>query len=345
MHEKLDVSNFTVFDHIAVAFSPGINVFIGENGTGKTHLLKILYALQAAQADPRGSNGSAAVDEKLVRVFRPDLDKLGRLVTRRQGHNRASLEGTWKGSTVGLDFSTRATKAETRGGWSAVTRPVYIPVKEMMSIAPGFRSMYDRYDLKFEEVYYDILTLAYLPPLRGKPGPERENLLGSIRDVVNGTVIEEGEKFYLRTKSLGTEATGSQNLEITLVAEGFRKLALIWKLIQNGALPDGQTLFWDEPEANLNPGMMRIVAEILLNLEAMNVQIFVATHSYALLKELDLQRTAETRLTFYSLYFDPDRPSVSVKDAESYARIEPNAIEDEYLRLYEEQVDRALGPI
>lgn len=344
MHEKLVVSNFTVFGDIRVAFSPGINVFIGENGTGKTHLLKILYALQWAQADPRASNGASAIDEKLVRVFRPDLDKLGRLVTRRRGRNNARIEGTWNGGTVALEFSTQSTKAEIRGGWSGVTNPVYVPVKEMMSIAPGFRSMYERYDLKFEEIYYDILTLAYLPALRGVPGPDRQSLSESIRDVVSGTVVEEGEKFYLKTRSLGTEAKGSRNLEITLVAEGLRKLALIWKLIQNGALPDGRTLFWDEPEANLNPGMMRIVADILLKLERMGVQIFAATHSYALLKELDLQRTEQTRLTFYSLYFDADRLSAGIRPAESYARIEPNAIEEEYLRLYDKQVDRALGP-
>jgi Recombinational DNA repair ATPase (RecF pathway) len=30
---------------VEFAFSPGLNVIIGKNGTGKTHLLKVLYAL------------------------------------------------------------------------------------------------------------------------------------------------------------------------------------------------------------------------------------------------------------------------------------------------------------
>ena len=32
--------NFTVFDHAEFTFSPGVNVLIGKNGTGKTHVLK-----------------------------------------------------------------------------------------------------------------------------------------------------------------------------------------------------------------------------------------------------------------------------------------------------------------
>lgn len=40
----LELENVTVFDKIEIAFDEGINIFIGENGTGKTHILKILYA-------------------------------------------------------------------------------------------------------------------------------------------------------------------------------------------------------------------------------------------------------------------------------------------------------------
>jgi len=48
---RLSLGNFTVFDTLDMGFSNGINVLIGENGTGKTHIMKILYsACQAAQA-------------------------------------------------------------------------------------------------------------------------------------------------------------------------------------------------------------------------------------------------------------------------------------------------------
>ncbi len=39
-------------------------------------------------------------------------------------------------------------------------------------------------------------------------------------------------------------------MEMHLVAEGLRKLAMIARLIANGSLVDKVSLFWDEPEAN-----------------------------------------------------------------------------------------------
>ena len=41
---KVKLEKFTAFNDLEVDFSPGINAFIGENGTGKTHLMKVCYA-------------------------------------------------------------------------------------------------------------------------------------------------------------------------------------------------------------------------------------------------------------------------------------------------------------
>ncbi len=45
-HQKLALKNFTAFSDVELEFVPGVNAFIGENGTGKTHILKALYAAQ-----------------------------------------------------------------------------------------------------------------------------------------------------------------------------------------------------------------------------------------------------------------------------------------------------------
>ena len=42
---KIFIKNITVFEDFELSFNEGINVIIGENGTGKTHLLKYIYAL------------------------------------------------------------------------------------------------------------------------------------------------------------------------------------------------------------------------------------------------------------------------------------------------------------
>ena len=44
MLTRLRLQNFTAFSTLDMRLSPGINIFIGTNGTGKTHILKLLYA-------------------------------------------------------------------------------------------------------------------------------------------------------------------------------------------------------------------------------------------------------------------------------------------------------------
>ena len=90
--------------------------------------------------------------------------------------------------------------------------------------------------------------------------------------------------------------------EFSLLAEGLRKLGLLWLLIQNGTLPDGSVLFWDEPETNLNPKLYHMLMKILLELQRNGVQIVLATHDYVVLKELDLQKTDDDRVAFHSLH-------------------------------------------
>lgn len=73
-----------------------------------------------------------------------------------------------------------------------------------------------------------------------------------------------------------------------LVAEGLRKLAMVARLISTGVLLEQGYLFWDEPEANLNPRLIKTVAESILALAANGIQVFVATHSLFFLRELEM---------------------------------------------------------
>ena len=41
---KIEANNFTVFENIEIPFNKGLNVLVGENGMGKTHIMKLAYA-------------------------------------------------------------------------------------------------------------------------------------------------------------------------------------------------------------------------------------------------------------------------------------------------------------
>ena len=89
MIERLELKNLTVFTGMTLDFSPRINVIIGENGTGKTHLLKAAYGLCAGAAlfknkpDTNDDDLEAVLTAKLLRLFMPLDDKLGKM--HRQG--------------------------------------------------------------------------------------------------------------------------------------------------------------------------------------------------------------------------------------------------------------------
>jgi ABC-type ATPase involved in cell division len=328
MLTRLILLDFTVFESLDIAFSPGINVFVGTNGTGKTHLLKLLYCMQDSLVF-----NSRPLAEKLGTVFRPLHDDFRRLA-RRHRSGRTSTEVTLQIQTETMHVSWHSASEDLilqSPAHLAMEQPVYIPVKEPLSFAPGFISLYDKYEMAFDEVYYDILKLAYLPRRRGRPADEHRDVLEKIREVISGQVTTEGDTFFLKHNNA--------NIEMHLVAEGHRKLALIWQLIHNGSLLVGTTLFWDEPEANLNPFLMQHVANILLMLANKGVQVFLATHNFAFLKELDLQKQ-QIPVTYFALD-DAGPNGVTAHACSRYAAITPNKIAEEYLRIYDQEMEQA----
>lgn len=331
---KLHCERFTAFNKLTLELSPGINVFIGKNGTGKTHLMKVAYAA----CDITKSKMSFA--EKLNRVFLPSGRSIGRLVKRHKTSSKGAVEVHRGNLKLRASFSNHAEKPESvtvTGQADWVAQPlesVFIPVKEMLSNGPGFRSLYSQREIHFEEIYADILDRAYRPALRGPADASRKALLARIEKDIAGKVVVRNEEFFLKNKQ--------GNLEFTLLAEGFRKLGLLWTLIQNGTLLDGSVLFWDEPETNLNPRMFGALMQIMLDLQRAGVQVFMATHDYVVLKELDLRKNDTDKIVYHSLFHD-DNVVVQCRPASRYLDIDPNAIAQTFSDLYDREVKRSLG--
>ncbi len=321
---KVELQNFTAFEDLTVEFSSGINAFIGANGTGKTHLMKVCYAACNA------FRAHDIIGNELLGAFLPSGRQLGRLV--KQPASPAYTAVYAGDREVSIIFDARRTKTQTHAGLTIAS--TYIPPKEMLANAPGFLSLYAAREVHFEEVYRDILHRAYLPPLRGPLPAPRQRLLDKLEKTIGGQIVVEGEEFFL---------SGQQGkIEFTLLAEGWRKLGLLWLLIRNGSLPEASVLFWDEPETNLNPKMFRVVIEVLLELQRAGVQVFFATHDYVILKELDLQMTEEDAVAFHSLYRDEDG-EIACRTTGRYLDIHPNAIDEAFTDLYDRQIERSFG--
>ena len=332
---RIRLDRFTAFRRLDLDLTPGINVFIGANGTGKTHLLKVAYA--ACDAAKTG----VSVADKLTRIFLPSGRAIGRLVKRQQGSVRGAVD-VWRGDRkLRVSFSNHATasaQATVAGSarWSEVpVESVFIPVKEMLSNGPGFRSLYAQREIHFEEIYADLLDRAYRPALRGPAESGRRRVLKTLQAAVEGKVTVRNEEFFLRDRH--------GNLEFTLLAEGVRKLGLLWLLVHNGTLLNGSVLFWDEPETNLNPKVFAVVIDILLKLQRMGVQVLIATHDYAILKELELLMRPDDRVRFCTLYRDEPDGELTCETADLPFELDHSPIAEAFTSLYDRAVERSLG--
>lgn len=339
MLEKIKFEKFTAFEKLEVKFSPGINIFVGENGTGKTHILKAAYAA----SDIAKSKGGFA--EKINNVFYPSNKQIGRLVKRSSTSSKGFVEVTRKLNekpmSLRLSISNHTTKPEnatvsgsTKAWLDSPFEAAYIPVKDMMANAPGFRSLYRDREIHFEEIYVDVINKAFLPIKKGPIEKPRKLLLERLQDEMEGKVIAKKEEFFLRNKQ--------GELEFTLLAEGFRKLGLLWILIQNGTLLNGSALFWDEPETNLNPKLMKAIVGILLELQRIGVQIFLTTHDYVILKEFDLQSQTDDKISFHSLFWNEDSGELERTTTSSYLNIAPNAIDDTFGSIVDREIEKSM---
>lgn len=288
---RLEADGFGPLNKVDIQLSPTLNIVTGENATGKSQLLKLLYAGTRALADRptlTKSSLSSEIARTLVGVFRPE--QLGRLVRRAQGRSRASVSLKYKGIGDSLAFDF-ASNARSDVQIASVPRtpldetPVFLPSRELLSLYPGLVSLFETREVEFDETWRDTASLLGRPALRGPRGKAANALLSPLLGEIEGTVLEENGRFYVRLPS-GTAGAGK--IEAHLVSEGFRKLAMIIRLVSNGVLLEGGYLFWDEPEANLNPKTQRAVVKAILALARSGTQVFVATHSVFLLRELEL---------------------------------------------------------
>lgn len=338
MLKEIELQNFTVFSRERITFAPGLNVIIGENGAGKSHLLKAAYSLIAAQTKngkpmiedkPTKVHLQKAVAEKIYADFRPET--IGRLVRRKQGRDRCSVALHFKERELDtqISFST-ASKTEVQvdrlpTAWHEKV-PVFLPTRELLTIYPGFVSVYENYHLEFEETWRDTCVLLGAPALKGPRQRSAAELLLPLEEAMGGKVLlEKNGRFYL-------SIPGSGKMEMALVAEGLRKIAMIARLIATGSLMDKGYLFWDEPESNLNPRLIRQIALTILHLCKSGIQVFIATHSLFLLRELEIAAKSEFKdVTTRFITLQPDDDGIKLEQADSIDDVEPVVALDEEL--------------
>ena len=329
-HKSLRLNNFTAFADASFEFVPGVNAFVGENGTGKTHVMKALYAMQLTQ-----SREARSISTTLEDLFQTknvaDVIRLGAAkgAIAEAGGSYGGAEWYYaiqRGVSGGLAVDTRLPKPE---------RPVFIPAIDMMGHTKGFTEAYEEVRLDFDLTCRDVVNLLRLERRNGKANQLLDESLDEpLTRLLNGEIERDDQgRFYL--------VSAQGRLPMPMVAEGLRKIATLVQLERNGWLSPGTTLFWDEPEVNLNPLLMDEVVGAVLSLARRGVQVFFATHSYVILKELDLQTRKGDAVRYFALH--PGEGGTTVNATNEFALLRPNPILDQYDSLYDRELTRSTG--
>ncbi|NYT75483.1 ATP-binding protein [Alcaligenaceae bacterium] len=339
MLKSLSTRNLTVFQDVELNFAPGLNVIVGENGCGKSHLLKVVYSVMAASAEegkkPTASEPTKTLlqkvlADKLIHVMRPE--SLGRLARRKQGRERCEVALKFSDPRLNCSFGfATSSKSEVQIEtlpkiWQSKV-PVFLPTRELLTIYPNFVAVYEGHYLEFEETYRDTCLLLGALALKGPRENQIVSILKPLEEAMGGKVVlDKNGRFYLRIPGQG-------NMEMPLVAEGLRKLAMIARLISTGSLLDKGYLFWDEPETNLNPKLIRLVANVIYHLCQQGIQVFVATHSLFLLRELEILALGKDFSNVEHRFFalKPTKDGVVVEQGDALEKLQTLVLLDEEL--------------
>jgi energy-coupling factor transporter ATP-binding protein EcfA2 len=331
MISRLHVQDFTCFADVDLHLGP-LNVFVGENGTGKTHLLKLLYLLRRVGSRSHMAHsvgyGEPPLPIAWAQVFREEAeqtlggvfltDSPGSLV--RWDAVRAELRAWSQGPAhVGV-------AVEPSGRVTALTEPgaqyppedswlegdaSFLQTRDVLTEEPGMARIYEDYEIREDASVRDLIEALRGPPRKWQSlDPSIQRVLADLETAVGGKPESVDEHWFLVTPA-------SRRIPATLAAEGHRRLATLAALLTRSRLGPGWLLLWDEPEANLNPALIRVVAKALVDLAVAGIQVCIATHSLFLLREVSLllaNRAPRLPARYFGLHASPAGTTVSQGD-------------------------------
>ena len=310
MFTHLKLTNFAAFANLDWPDHAAMNVIIGENDTGKTHLLKLLYVFgrsvnefQKSKEGPLPKGFQGIFFQKLIWTFQPkDLEMLN---LRRHGAESFQVEpGLGCGQlycSLGATFNERKTrvisillnKDKTDTNYSVDTvgpigRTVFLPPKEILTAMQAIEATRKRIEIAgFDDTYLDLIEDFRAALTYGKIESGLKNIPDTIKKILDGgEIIEKGLEFVFQK--------GDEEYSLSQTAEGFKKIGILSRLILNRSITKGSILLVDEPEANLHPKAIIAMADILFDLSQAGVQVYTATHSFYFLSRIE-QRAREAQ--------------------------------------------------
>jgi len=334
---NIDIKNFGPLTKVEWPNLGMINLVIGENGTGKTFLLKALYSsIRTLEEYKRGNEQSTAGEilaKKLYWTFQ--ADKIGDLVTKGADAPlsfRAKFDTRDFIYNFGRDTTKQITSLENHVP-PCSSNSVFLPAKEVLSLHDIIlKSREEDKVFGFDDTYLDLARALRQSPKAGKNLAELSNSRKRLEDVLGGKVE------YDKVSGQWQFRKGRHRFPLGVTAEGIKKIAILDTLLGNRYISRDSIVFIDEPESALHPVAISQLLEIIALMATGGIQFFLSSHSYFVVKKLFL--IAQNKgISIPIISANKSQwTTADLKDG-----MQGNPIIDESIRLYKEEVEIALG--
>lgn len=338
MITRLELTNFGPLNRIEWNALGPINLVIGNNGSGKTFLLKSLYtAMRTLEEYRRGDDPRTAEEilwDKLYWTFQPDQKSIGDLVSKGAADGlrfSCSVDGNafsyGFGSNTEKVFTPFDNQVPPRGSNS-----VFLPAKEVLSLQKIILKSREReQDFGFDDTYLDLARALAQSTTQGKNYYEFADSRRRLEEMLGGKIEYDAVSDRWRFRNRDNEW-----FPIGMTAEGVKKIAILDTLLGNRYLTPESIIFIDEPESALHPSALIQLLDIVATLAGRGIQFFMASHSYFVVKKLFLI-AQEKKMSIPVLKAGAGGWTTSNLQED----MPDNAIIDESIRLYEEEVNLA----
>jgi AAA15 family ATPase/GTPase len=356
MINSVQLKNFGPLDDIDWQNLGPINLVIGNNGCGKSFLLKALYSAIRTLEDYKRGNNNDSVEEiladKLYWTFQ--AEKIGDLVTK-QRNSTLSFSLMIDHNLFSYNFDPDTTKVINILANEVAPRPdnsTFLPSKEVLSLFHIILESREHDKLfGFDDTYLDLAkALLIRKPLENRlikrvkqiqqlqstlnPNAPKLNEFDECQERLNN-ILGGKVEYDFETKRWEFNQ-GNQKFNVGVMAEGIKKIAILDTLLGNGHLNKNSIIFIDEPEANLHPTAISKLLDIVAILANHGIQFFIASHSYFVIKKLFLiAQKQKLSIPVLSKESDSWQQSDLLDDMPS------NGIINESIRLYKEEVSLA----
>jgi len=315
-----------------------INIIIGENDTGKTHLLKILYCLARSLEEYHKTNHAPprtwqeVLTNKLLWVFQPPDWALNQLISK--GQQQLKVATRFYDTDISFVLGEKVTIPDISEPMDLLPtfNALFIPSKEVLTAFDAIAATREQLEIPgFDDTFFDLIKALRLPVTQGAI---QDNLQDALKILDN--IIKEGQIRFDKQRFIFKRNHTQYAMSET--AEGIKKIGIFNTLIRNRKIKSGSILFIDEPEVNLHPKAIVGLVEMLFQASQAGIQVYIATHSYFVLKRFELMARQYNETIAVCALSRNQTEGVNANFYDLRDGMPPNLITDVSIELYEQGV-------